>query len=164
MLSNANSELPGSSRLSSSSSKPCRRRCIKVTSGAAVASDGADDAAWFLAASRLTQEDGGGGEPYLEPISPPDMSRIGAWSQTLKERREAASLSRHKARGAVGNSGRALEALESGTYAPSQMSLLHLLSVPELDLETQSLPWEASASDPNLASTAGSRRGLIRSR
>jgi len=106
----------------------------------------------FLAASRLTQEDGGTTwEPYLEPISPPDMSRIGAWSQTLKERREAASLSRHKLAELSGIPEGALEALESGTYAPSQMSLLHLLSVPELDLETQSLPWEASASDPNLA-------------
>ena len=106
----------------------------------------------FLAASRLTHEEGGTSwEPFLEPIAPSDMSRIGAWSQTLRERREAASLSRQKLSELSGVPEGALQALESGTYAPSQMALLHLLSVPELDLETQSLPWEASASDPNLA-------------
>ena len=79
------------------------------------------------------------------------MSRIAAWSQTLRERREAASLSHHKLAELSGVPEGALQALEGGTYAPSQMALLHLLSVPELDLETHSLPWEASASDPNLA-------------
>ena len=53
----------------------------------------------FLAASRLTHEEGGTSwEPFLEPIAPSDMSRIGAWSQTLRERREAASSCRVFAR------------------------------------------------------------------
>ena len=82
----------------------------------------------FLAASRLTQEEGGTNwEPFLEPIAPSDMSRIAAWSQTLRERREAASLSHHKLAELSGVPEGALQALEGGTYAPSQMALLHLL-------------------------------------
>ena len=106
----------------------------------------------FLAASRMTAEEGGGSlEPFLEPIAPPDVARIQDFSALLRERRQAAGLARGKLAELSGVPDAALQILESGTYAPSQVALLHLLSVPQLQLETFDLPWEASAIDPNLA-------------
>ncbi len=106
----------------------------------------------FLAASRLTAEEGGTSlEPFLAPIAPSDVGRIQSWCALLRERREAAGMSRGRLSELSGVPENALQILEGGTYAPSQMTLLHLLSVPQLKLETFDLPWEASAIDPNLA-------------
>ena len=106
----------------------------------------------FLAASRLTAEEGGTSlEPFLAPIAPSDVGRIQSWCTLLRERREAAGMSRARLGELSGVPENALQILEGGTYAPSQMTLLHLLSVPQLKLETFDLPWEASAIDPNLA-------------
>ncbi len=106
----------------------------------------------FLAAARLTAEEGGASlEPFLAPIAPSDVVRMQKWCALLHDRREAAGLSRARLAELSGVPENALQILEGGTYAPSQMSLLHLLSVPQLELETSDLPWEASAIDPNLA-------------
>lgn len=106
----------------------------------------------FLAASRSTEDDGGSSpEPFLEEIRASELSRIQHWSALLRARRESSGLSRKMLSELSGVPEAALQRLEEGTYAPSQMALLHLLSVPQLKLETSDLPWEASAIDPNLA-------------
>jgi len=106
----------------------------------------------FLAASRSTAEERGSSpEPFLEEIRASELSRIQHWSALLRARRESSGLSRKMLSELSGVPEAALQRLEEGTYAPSQMALLHLLSVPQLKLETSDLPWEASAIDPNLA-------------
>jgi len=106
----------------------------------------------FLAASRSTgDEDSSSLEPFLEDVSASDVSRIQHWSGLLKTRREAAGMTRLRLAELSGVPEAALQGLEDGGYAPSQMALLHLLSVPQLKLEISDLPWEASAIDPNLA-------------
>lgn len=106
----------------------------------------------FLAASRSNAEEPTlSSEPFLEEIAPTDRARIQKWSALLRTRREASTMSRSELAAQAGVPEVALQRMEDGTHAPSQMTLLHLLSVPELKLETSDLPWEASAIDPNLA-------------
>jgi transcriptional regulator with XRE-family HTH domain len=106
----------------------------------------------FLAASRSTGDEGNSTlEPFLEEVSSSDVARIQHWSALLQARREAAGLSRTRLAELSGVPEAALQVLEEGACAPSQMALLHLLSVPQLKLETSDLPWEANAIDPNLA-------------
>ncbi len=106
----------------------------------------------FLAATRSTGEDGSSDlEPFLDDVAPADTARIQHWCALLQTRREAAGLSRMRLAELSGVPEAALQSLEEGQAAPTQMTLLHLLSVPQLKLEISDLPWEASAIDPNLA-------------
>ncbi|HNO68805.1 MAG TPA: helix-turn-helix transcriptional regulator [Pseudomonadota bacterium] len=106
----------------------------------------------FLAASRSNEDERGSSpEPFLDEIPPNELSRFQHWGAILRTRREASGLSRKLLSELSGVPEAALQRLEEGTYAPSQMALLHLLSVPQLKLETSDLPWETSTIDPNLA-------------
>ncbi len=80
-----------------------------------------------------------------------DASRINKFRQLLSERRTMAGLSPARLAELAGLPESALCNIESGRALPTQLSLLHLLSVPELKLEVSDLPWEVAEADPNFA-------------
>ena len=80
-----------------------------------------------------------------------DVSRINKFRQLLSERRTMAGLSPARLAELAGLPESALCNIESGRALPTQLSLLHLLSVPELKLEVSDLPWEVAEADPNFA-------------
>ena len=80
-----------------------------------------------------------------------DVGRLQKFRALLRERREAAGLTHMRLAELAGLGESVLLNLETGRYAPTQLALLHLLSVPELKLEIADLPWEAVDVDPNFA-------------
>src|SRR5688572_3632042 len=72
-------------------------------------------------------------EPLLrEPVTPD----LPAWSRMLRERREAAGLTRAGLAARAGISETTIKNLETGRHPPTRSSLLRLLSVPELRLDS----------------------------
>jgi transcriptional regulator with XRE-family HTH domain len=80
-----------------------------------------------------------------------DGNRLHKWRLLLTERREGAGLTTAKLAELAGLPESLLLNLEGGRQVPTQLSLLHLLSVPELKLEVADLPWDAADVDPNFA-------------
>jgi len=103
----------------------------------------------FLAAQNSVDE-----EFPVAPIqtsSAIDASRSNKFKQLLYERRTMAGLSQARLAELAGLAESAIANIESGRALPTQLALLHLLSVPELKLEVSDLPWEVAESDPNFA-------------
>ena len=88
----------------------------------------------------------------LPPLpSPSDSSRTSKFKQLLSERRTMAGLSQVRLAELAGLPESAIANIESGRALPTQLALLHLLSVPELKLEVSDLPWEVAEADTNFA-------------
>ena len=109
----------------------------------------------FLAATSSILDDDPGPSPMpfaaQRGTAQGDSGRLQKFRQLLAERREAAGLTPARLAELAGLTEGIVSNLEVGRYAPTQLALLHLLSVPELKLEVADLPWEAADVDPNFA-------------